>query len=245
MATSSKKIINFRSFSKITLRQFLILALSLVVAIGGYLYWEKNSPDTPKQKKEGQIVIAPTAYFETEVFRDLSKTIVKTIFKPPAEATEIWLTLETDSSAKQVLVLISHPLLDNLDWPHRESRDYTLFQRKSVYKSVEEFLSNPPSEATIIVDPLIEHMGVISAGNIVPLESDTDLSEADYILTTFHKLYEEDGYKVSDSIVDASGAFIENGKLTWALHFTNVSEENSLILKGVDITYLHPPQGIN
>ncbi|MGI5827891.1 MAG: hypothetical protein ACOX6V_02595 [Patescibacteria group bacterium] len=226
-------------------RYGIILLLFLFIVSGGYFSWKKNQLTLIPKKNNDQIVTAPIAYFKIDTFPVLSKVLVKTSFKPPAQPTEMWLSVDTIQGAELVMVLISHPFLDNLEWAAKENQEYTLFQKVPTFQSVEAFLSNPPADATIIADPLIAGKELIAKGNVIPLETETDFEQADYILTTYHKHYEDDGYTVADAIVDASNAAIEEGKLTWALHMSGVSPENPIVLKGVDVEYLYPPQGSN
>ena len=225
---------------RVVLLTSIILALTAI----GFFLWKKESllnlfaRSTPPAV---QRVTTTRAIFKSETFPVLSKTLVKVSYIPSLKPSEIWLTLDTKDEAAPVILLINHPVLSNLDWSYKENVNYTLFQKKPTYKSVEEFFKNPPLEETIYADPLIAERVTLTGVSVKPLSEEIDLSEADYILSTYHHSYKEGEFTVSEAIVDASNAYLTEGKLTWALHFPQVSEENPLQLKGVDVTYLHPP----
>ncbi len=195
---------------------------------------------TPTPKPDAQTIISNNALFTSKVMAFRNKTFVKITYKPALHPFKFWISLKTVEGTKPVSILIHHPLLDNLSWSHVTNVQYTLYQREPKYQSVEEFISSPPKDAVIGTDQVIIDQKIIAQNNIEALDDLASLENVDFILTTYHKPFEENGYLVSEAVVDASNGDIVNDELLWTLYMPGLSVDNPLKIKKVDIVYNQP-----
>lgn len=242
---SIENILKFLSNTKQVVLLFLIVLITLS-AIFYNISKNKDVKNSNNQNEENAIQKIPSemAYFRTEVENIRVKTEVKIKYRLPEKQSAVWFGFFPDKDINRPVYLINHPIFNDLNWEKVDNSEYTLFQRSKNYDSVEEFLSNPPIDKKIIVDSVIYEYGVLKTDNVLKLENDFFEIGDDiyYILTTFHKPYKDGDWLVFERIIDASGAFIEDDKMTWYLQLIGVSENNPFFMNGVHVDFIQPGQ---
>ncbi|NMC35702.1 hypothetical protein GYA49_01515 [Candidatus Beckwithbacteria bacterium] len=217
----------------------LIIVIGVIFVTGAYLQNQKQQTKKVMGAKaaSAQLVYTSKATFKTKTAPFMQKTFVKVSFLPPKQPSPVWLELATKDNVEGVSLLVYHPLLAKLDWPFIENTKMTLYQRKPIYTSIDEFAKNPPTDKIVVFD---DYMPRALMSNFKSLSDTENLDGVDFIATTHHQLFEEDGFLVYEAMVDASGAKIENDQMTWNMFMPEVSENNPITIKGVDITYNQP-----
>jgi hypothetical protein len=237
----SKIVVFLRAKWNRILPVFLIGALLV-----GYYFFDKYQENNKQieaeeaKKEEGQTIISSNALFQAKVEQIRERTIVKIRYQPPKNPTPIYLSFEPDEGLERPVITVMHPIFDSLNWPSVSNTQYTLFQREKIFDSVESFLGNPPQESYIITDPALLDKKIIRSDKVAELQDNLSIEGTDYILTTYHKPFEEDGWMVYEALVDATNAYVGDGKMTWMMSMPNISEENPLRLNGIDITFNLP-----
>jgi hypothetical protein len=226
----------------------IVLVIVVVVLASSSLYFQfglklpflnignKQTQPTPIPL---QTVTTNTAIFTSKTAPILSKTFATVTYKPPAKPTTIWLKLAMPTPQEEASFLLYEPKLYSLTWPSVSSVKNTLYQKKPIYKTIDEFLANPPKE-TILADRPLVIAKVITGNNVKFIDIDSDYEKADYVLTTYHPPIKDGEMLINEVVLDASKADIINGELSWYLLMPQVSPENPLALKGVDIVYNQP-----
>ena len=188
-------------------------------------------------------VSAMFAIFYTEAnLPDLSRTFVSFPYYTDRPNPEIWLKLSVKPSAPEVTVLVSHPIVAQLqqqNW-QRLGQDYlSLYQKQTTYQSIDQFLKSPPRSVKILADPvIIARQPFKTWPNIHPLQSDTQLSEYAYFITTYTPPKPIHNYYVFSTMVDASQASLnQENQLTWILDMPEINPDNKLYLGEIHVDY--------
>lgn len=228
--------------SSVILRALLVLSLTAILGSQGYLYYKQHLAPAPVDPYAGLTKVqTATAVFYSADQAIKNKTKVTVTYIPPQKYTRIWLELAVNKGAKPVRVLLSHPQLDQLDWKKLETTDYTLFQKEFTYKSIKDFLENPPRDKKIFLDPDSFVNKVIPiTDNVLEMTNVIDLDSTDIILARYHQPLRQDRYFISENIVNASDALVKDGKLSWFINIPAISNSDSWYIKDVKINYYQP-----
>lgn len=176
-------------------------------------------------------------FFFSPTYQARNNTFVSIPFQYEGAPPIIWIGLETQDGTKPILRFMEHPLLANLDWPRVENQTYSLYQRSAEFDSVEAFLKNPPN-ATIYIDPFLYDLNTFPQLNAQSLEVNTDLSQADYILTTYHPLRVENNTRYFETTLDATNARVnDQGELIWYIQAPGVNPENPIQIGEIHVDY--------
>lgn len=196
-----------------------------------------------------EAISSPMAVFFTNVLaEDISQTYIQFDYTFDIPDQELWLTLQTHEGSDPVIILVSHPIINNVEWPKIQSPQYSLFQKNSRYQTVENFLLNIPPESIIVADPSLIYQGQLfdKPEQTIALSAQSEIETIDYILTTYHASVQNESYQTFSAVVDASnGEIIEcreddldcHPRLMWKLDMPTVSSQNLLYLDNIQIDY--------
>ncbi len=232
------------------LRKWLPLGVIVILIILGYLRWgqtqriSKEAPQPPtgepvtSSPEVKQVITTPQAIFFTKaIIPDRRKTYVLIPYKLDNPHQEMWLSLKTDPNTTEVIVLVDHPIFNQLDWPYITNDQLTLFQKQTTYQTIEDFLQNPPKES-VITDPHLAYQSQFSQLKTVPLSTDLDLDQYNYLLTTYKPAYQDQGFTMFETIVDASnGTLDKDQQMLWKLDIPKIGPDNKLYLGEVHVDY--------
>lgn len=178
-------------------------------------------------------------FFYTKTFDNRTKTRVVVPFSYKTEVAPIlYIGFAPEKTAERIGYLFSHPQLNSLDWESVKSGKLNLYQRSKTYKTVEDFLNNPPELTKIVVDDLISKEYEKFKGT-TNTENEFDLEKFDYILTTFVPHTQQDGVTYYENIIDASDAVLnQNGEIEWFIRHPQASEDKPYLLGQIHIDYM-------
>lgn len=192
-----------------------------------------NPIDYPELIKQS----ASVAIFHTDAFLPKKdNSIISFPYKFDKSRDEMWLSLKKLENEKSLIILVDHPVFDELTgWTKVENSSYTLYQKVYSFKSVENFISNWPKDRTIISDPhLISDEMILLGPNVFPIHQWQEV-EFEFLLTTYHEPVAQSGYKLFSAKVDISNA-VESDcedlaeckkQITWKLDIPNANESNN------------------
>ncbi len=104
------------------------------------------------KSKDGYRVIEPPVYFYVQNPKKFDQAVLTAKFRTDAPIIEAGVVKRQDPWAVERHTLYNK-YLEELTWPRIEKDGFILWQRKPEYKSVEEFLKNPPAvEKVTVVD---------------------------------------------------------------------------------------------
>lgn len=240
---------------------YLLLILALVATAGlGYFFFQTDPPDiltfqkiqqtthqavtpdpTPTPKPPYQTITTTRAIFKTQAllpYRERTHLMIP--FKTDQPHQEIWLSLQTQSDQEEIILLIDHPIFQELNWPKLVNQQYTLFQKEVNYQSMEEFLSNPPPADQIVADYPLINRGIVPVGSKA-LEKSTNFNNFQYFLTTYRPHEYQNDFLVYRTVFDSStGQLNEQDQLTWVFNMPSISPENKLYLKNIHVDFRLP-----
>jgi hypothetical protein len=73
---------------------------------------------------------------------------------------------------------------------------------------------------------------------VLPVNTSDDLNLVDYLVTTYHPSYRENGWLVNEQTFDLSTAYSINNKLSWLIDSPQLKQNSgSLIIKDIQITF--------
>lgn len=178
-------------------------------------------------------------FFYTKTFDNRSKTRIVLPFSYKSETAPIlFVGFSPDNDAQRVGYLFSHPQLNNIAWDRLSSNKLNLYQRTKTYKTLEEFIANPPDKSRIIVDDLIskEYQQFQGTSNT---ENEFDLENYDYILTTYVPHTIQEGVTYYENTIDASQAALnDNGEIEWFIRYPHATEDTPYLLGEIHIDYM-------
>jgi len=134
--------------------------------------------------------------------------------------------------------LVAHPTLEQLDWPSINDQRVYLYQRKRVYKTIDDFFKKPPSSNKVVVEKSIKSAAPYNRVVGLDLTDSFDPNTVDYVLTTYRKPRIENGVSYYENIIDASSGLVNtNQKLTWLINVPKASKEAPFYIGEVHVDY--------
>lgn len=221
----------------------LTVLLVAVLATAGVIYQYKLVGPQQRPAVAGETalpelikIVQPNVVFNTTTFKDLDKTFVSVPFKFEAEKFPVWLNLSVKTGEEEITFLLYHPMITGLDWDYVEEDEVRLYQRNKKFKSVADFLKNPPDDGLAADDSIVvkSKYEKLYGQNLNQLET---LDGIDYILTTNKTTLLDTGLYAFETIFDARGALLNNDQLSWYLEASGASEENPLYLDTIHVDY--------
>jgi len=178
--------------------------------------------------------------FYSERILDLNKTEVSFPFALPDKNLTIWLGFTPENEDIRSDILVTHPALIYLDWTVLEGPNGVfLHQREPTFASFEEFVSTQTDPEQVLIDSFLkDNYPQFSESSEVDFAK--DVSNSNYILTTYnHSPYDEGVYYFT-RVVDASSAKVVNNKsIEWYLRTPEMVDESSYYLAGsFNINYI-------
>lgn len=219
---------------------WLLGGIIVIAAIG---IWRNNeltkspAPPPTTAPSQWQKVISPQAVFSTQVMLDRINTFVLLPIRFENNPQTTWLSFDSTDSAKLHEFLIIHPKLLELNWDKIDDNSIHLYQRKKVYKSIDEFLKNPPPKEKILSDFAVMQISPYNQLQLTELSEQSDITTVDYILTSYIPLKQKDGAFYYENIIDASQATVANNKMSWSIFISKTSDTNPYYLGNIHIDY--------
>jgi len=223
----------------------LIVSLAVFVSLGllaGVTMGEVKQVD-PGQKsvREPGVLVDHNEFMVTFwakllLKRDRTQILIPFAFDGPTQILLLGFTPTKNEHRSDRL--ISHPFLMDLNWEKVSSGELFLYQREKKFGSIEEFLTNLPPVEKIAADGLLmdRYPEIVGSASTYSKE---DLSQVDYILTTFNKPELVNGVWYWEGIIDATGARISEDKsVEWYIKAPLAEENRNYKLGSIKIEYL-------
>jgi hypothetical protein len=235
----------FNSYRTLYFLLGLIIVLCTISVVKEFYPHRPPAQSTsPEPNQESVVITGPNAFFYTKVFLERDKTFVSFPFKPPSPPQLIWLFLVMQEGTPHTRLLISHPQLNDLEWPSVTNGFVTLYQREKQYETIDDFINNPPasSQTSVLMDPYLTRINPyqeVPATQISEREPYLELDNINYILTTYHPpRIGNDGYHYYETTLDAGLAQLNDSEqLIWQILSPATSETNPLTIGTIHVDY--------
>lgn len=222
----------------------LIIGVTVVAIFGIFktnLYQfspqNKDKTDLPDATEWKRITSVQSLFF-TPIYLDRSKTDITIPIKFD-DATKIsWLTLTSTESGQPSTFLMTHPLLEKIDWPFVKNGHVYLYQRQKDYASIDAFIANPPPRNKVAIDSDLMQFESYKKIPGYPLDEAFDPNYVDYVLTTYARPQKQgDAYIYRNTIDASSGVINENNNLTWQITVPGISSQSAYYLGNIQVEY--------
>lgn len=133
-----------------------------------------------------QIIRLPEARLEFPAHENRAKTVVLFNYYSPSDgAFPTFLQINNGKQYKD-LALVDHPLLSKLTMPSVKESNYQLFQRVQEFASIDDFIDYiNRNKVKLTADKVAAENYKLGKDSYIPLENLIDLSDTDYILTSY------------------------------------------------------------
>lgn len=199
-----------------------------------------NLPATPKEKEQAryahQEIFSTQVIFTAKLEADRHDTAIR--FAYIAQGNQVATLRVRETEGYKDLALITHPLLNNLDWSRISENGISLYQRNDTYSSIQELKLNPPPSQRIAADSAAmakENFAVTSLENI------STLDDIDYILTTYQPKQQDGNWHLFDQRFNLTQAYDNQGYLEGSIYFTNQDSTNPFLLGTIHVDYAQRP----
>jgi len=225
------------------------IVLAIIVLMSSWMIFQEykkyqafSATQTPSRNMQDlKKVISPNAIFYTKILSAPSDIHVTIPYR--TESTQpITLTLAGKSGFPSTIILVDHPTLKDLDWPYVEAENgIRLYQKNTVYESIDAFTKNPPAADEILADkPLLDY-GTYQNLKAKPLTDESvsyNRDDFNFILTTFHPPIKEGEYYFFERNLNATNALInDQNEMVWQITASQASQENPYYLGEINIQY--------
>jgi hypothetical protein len=219
-----------------------------VVLIGVFIYNyytnlnNINMPSSPNQQQSHDTnytaIKAPIAFIYTDaVETPKSKTQVTIPLRFTSTPKELWLVIEQETGNYPAKILISHPVLNQINWTKISDGYHYLWQKKPTYQTIAEFTNRLPPNSQLLIDSSLQGFYQKTISGTLLTET-TDINDYDYIFTTFPGVTGSQNQIISTSTLDASFATKDpQNKYTWRIESKDASPDNPYYLGPINIGY--------
>jgi len=227
--------------SKIHLYVLIVCSIVLVtVTVKKNFYQSPETNQVPEtlEKAEPNRSTDTMVRFFSPVLTNAKKTQLIIPLRFEHGIKDSWLVLDTKDTSLPSYWLISHPELQDLSWAKISDGSIHLYQQNPVYKTINEFLKNPPPKQQILMDDSIRRLAAYKNIQANSIDADIDLNGVGYILTTYISSEIKDGMVNYINTVDASaGTLTDDKKLTWFIEVPSASESEPFYVGDIHVDY--------
>ncbi len=242
--TKKKKASSVLNSAKTTMIPAIAVIMGVVVLImvvsvkKSFNLTQPTSPKDYTHDGQWQRITDKKALFKTKIFLKRDRTFVSIPIKFDDRTQAAWLTIQSKAQAGIPSYLITHPILETLNWPEIHDGPFHLYQRESVYKTFSDFLKNPPSESELLIDQYTKAQPQFRTLKHTVLSDNSDLTQVKFILTTYLKPRIADGITFYENVIDATnGSIDKNSNLTWELTVPTAATSSPFYLGKIHIDY--------
>lgn len=132
--------------------------------------------------------------------------------------------------------------LDELKWDRMRQGDLVLYQRFSRYKSIQDFMNEPPTDGRIAVYNLELKILEEEKYQSAVLNQKTDLEHVSYIIASYREAEEEErGWKVGEAEFEISRANFFDGRLVFILSAPEIDlNKGEIDISEIEVTLTRP-----
>lgn len=228
-----------------------VATLLILTAVGSGLFllgaqpnWnlgQANSQPQPQDLSNFVEHSETIVYFYTPVYGNLSQTNVQIPFgfypEDPIQILILGYSAQGDRAGREFV--ISHPDLDQLDWPSISSGRLTLYQKDRVYQNITDFIQNPPSLDRVAVDSYLTSR-YSSLADAETTDLAIDFEEIDFVLTSYQSPSYINGVYTASRVIDTSNADLnDNNEIGWYIRApANLDQENRYLLGQISVDFV-------
>lgn len=218
-----------------------IVVIATVSVVKNFYPGKTTTSVTPNQVSNPTSALSkitqPNALFTSQIFLQRNKTAVVIPIKFERQTQTAWLILDSSESAKPSQWLITHPQLEKINWPSINDADIYLYQRRTVYKSLADFLKRPPQKDKLVMDEVMPLLPKFKNLQGITLTDTTDLSSVDFVLTTYRPATVKDGVIQYANLIDASIGTVGGSLLNWQVAVPTATIDNPYYIGNIHIDY--------
>lgn len=220
---------------------WVIGAVIIIAAIGikqNFHLYQAPTPKKYSQNGQWQKITNTKALFYTKIFLERDRTFISIPIKYENQTQTTWLTLQSTTSAGISTYLVAHPVLETLNWPDVSEGPIHLYQQTATYKSLADFINNPPPESELMIDQVTQAQPQFKNLKHQVLTDHFDPNQIKYVLTTYIKSRINDGVTYYENIIDASNARVnKNDNLSWELQVPTAASASPYYLGNIHVDY--------
>ncbi len=223
----------------------ILIIVILISSIGLINNYQKNkqqiSPQATQEVATEQTwkkVIQPNIAFASQTYQDHAITHVLIPLKFGTYPQTVWLIINGNSPTQPNPILMTHPQLMNLTWKAIDDGIIHLYQRQKTYKSMEDFIDNPPDPEKIAIDLGVQKIEKYNSVVGKELDETIDSNSVDYILTTFVPPKSNNDVYYYENTFDTSQVILDkDNKILWQMNAPEATETNPLYIGHINIDY--------
>lgn len=143
-----------------------------------------QDPIKPPDPEQTSLIPSPKFTFYINTPPTSERILLEFRYQCQPSCGQIWLSQDSFPGDIPPKFLIRHPIFENLPWFSVWNNHFFLYQKELKYKTIDEFLQNPPQELTLTEQSIAQALN-LNASNIAFLEETNQIGDAAYILSTF------------------------------------------------------------
>ena len=217
------------------------LARQLLIGCPNQSFVVSQSPKAKELRRvPHQEIVTQQAFFSAHAQSSRSRTAVRFEYRPTTTHLPVYLDIKQGGVSKSI-ALISHPLLDTLQWHLIAGEHYSLYQLSPDFQSIDGLLANLPAKELLAVDQVVAEEAQLKPEQFTDLNSLRTFGAIKYILTSFTPSQPDGDWFQFDHTFDFTHADIDKDRINGDIFFPDsVATHEPFLLGEVHIDYQQP-----